>query len=108
MRDERQLPLGKQLLFQVLCLLIALIVLYPVMWVVAISLDARDVARPTELIPPAFSLQAYKSVFEQPTSNPVIFLELARNSAILALSVAFVSVLIGVSAAYVFSRFDFP
>jgi arabinogalactan oligomer / maltooligosaccharide transport system permease protein len=108
MREERQLPLGKQLLFQALCLLIAVIVLYPVMWVIAISLDARDVARPTELIPPAFSLQAYKSVFEQPTSNPVTFLELARNSALLALSVAFVSVLIGVSAAYVFSRFDFP
>jgi arabinogalactan oligomer / maltooligosaccharide transport system permease protein len=108
MREERQLPFGKQLLFQVLCLLIAIIVLYPVMWVVAISLDARDVARPTELIPPAFSLQAYQSVFEQPTSNPVTFLELVRNSVVLAMSVALVSVLIGVSAAYVFSRFDFP
>jgi arabinogalactan oligomer / maltooligosaccharide transport system permease protein len=108
MRDERKLPIGKQLLFQALCLLIAVIVLYPVMWVVAISLDARDIARPTGLIPPSFSLQAYQSVFERPTSNPVTFLELARNSAVLALSVAFVSVLIGVSAAYVFSRFDFP
>src|SRR5688572_14200929 len=108
MRDERRLPLVKQLVLQALCLLIAIIVLYPVMWVVAISLDARDIARPTGLIPPAFSLQAYKSVFEQPTSNPVTFLELARNSALLAVSVAFVSVLIGVSAAYVFSRFDFP
>src|SRR5687768_1598262 len=108
MYDEKRLPLGRQLLYQALCLIIALIVLYPIFWVISISLDARDISRPTELIPPAFSLQAYGKVLQQPTSNPVSFAELARNSALLASSVAFFSVLIGVSAAYVFSRFEFP
>lgn len=105
--DEKQLPLGKQLLFQALCLLIALIVMYPVLWVIGISLDARDISRPTELIPPAFSLQAYQRVLTQPTSNPVTFITLAKNSFLLATSVALVSVALAVSAAYIFSRFEF-
>src|SRR5689334_13551476 len=105
--DEKKLPLGKQLLYQALCLLIAAIVMYPVLWVVGISLDARDISRPTELIPPAFSLQAYQRVLTQPTSNPVTFLTLAKNSVILATSVALISVLLAVTAAYVFSRFEF-
>jgi len=107
MHDEKSLPLGKQLLYQLLCLLIAAIVLYPILWVVAISFDARDIQRPTELIPPEFSLQAYQRVLTQPTSNPVSFLALAKNSLLLASGVALFSVLIGVSAAYIFSRFDF-
>ncbi|MBN1312041.1 MAG: ABC transporter permease subunit [Anaerolineae bacterium] len=107
MHDEKRLPLGKQLLYQLLCLLIAAIVLYPILWVVAISFDARDIQRPTELIPPEFSLQAYQRVLTQPTSNPVSFLTLAKNSLLLASGVALFSVLIGVSAAYIFSRFDF-
>ena len=44
----------------------------------------------------------------QPTSDPISFLELAWNSFVLASSVALFSVLIGVLAAYVFSRLKFP
>lgn len=102
-----KLSLGKQLLFQALCLLIAFAVLFPVLWIVGMSLDARDINRPKELIPPAVSLQAYERVLVQPTNNPVTFLQLARNSFLLATGVALTSVLIGVSAAYIFSRFDF-
>jgi arabinogalactan oligomer/maltooligosaccharide transport system permease protein len=102
-----RLSLGKQLLFQVLCLLIAFAVLFPILWIVGMSLDARDINRPKELIPPAVSLQAYQRVIVQPTNNPVTFLQLARNSFLLATGVALTSVLIGVSAAYIFSRFDF-
>jgi len=99
--------LGKQLLYQLLCLFIAFIVIFPILWVGGMSLDARNVNRPRELIPPQVSLQAYQRVIGQPTKNPVTFVELARNSLLLAGGVALASLLIGVSAAYVFARFDF-
>jgi arabinogalactan oligomer / maltooligosaccharide transport system permease protein len=104
---EKPMPLGRQLLNQMLCIVVALFVLYPILWIVGMSLDARDVQRPTELFPPEISLQAYLKVLQYPTSNPVNFVTLARNSLTLALGVAFFSVLIGISAAYIFSRFDF-
>jgi arabinogalactan oligomer/maltooligosaccharide transport system permease protein len=108
-RHKPDLPLGKQLLYQVILLAIAFTVVFPLLWVVSLSLDPRNISRPTELdlIPPGASLQAYEKVLQQPTANPVTFGELALNSLKLAIGTALVSTLIGVSAAYVFSRFDF-
>ncbi len=104
-----RLPLSKQLLYQVIALLIAFSVLFPIMWVVSLSLDPRDISRPPDfrLIPPGASLKAYSEVLQQPTANPVTFAELAFNSLKLAAGVAVVSVLVGVFAAYSFSRFEF-
>jgi len=107
-RQKRELPLGKQLLYQALLLLIAFAVLFPILWIVSLSLDPRDISRPTELnlIPPGASLAAYQRVLDKPTTNPVTFGELAFNSLKLGLGVGAFSVLVGVSAAYVFSRFN--
>jgi arabinogalactan oligomer/maltooligosaccharide transport system permease protein len=107
-RQKRELPLGKQLLYQALLLLIAFSVLFPILWIVSLSLDPRDISRPTELnlIPPGASLAAYQRVLDKPTANPVTFGELAFNSLKLGLGVGAFSVLVGVSAAYVFSRFN--
>ncbi|HWQ46460.1 MAG TPA: ABC transporter permease subunit [Longilinea sp.] len=104
---SRNISFGKQIFSQILCLVIALTVLFPILWVVGMSLDARDIARPRELFPPAVSFQAYQRILDQPTANPVTFLELLRNSLLLAGGTALFSLMIGVSAAYVFSRFDF-
>jgi arabinogalactan oligomer/maltooligosaccharide transport system permease protein len=107
-REKRELPLGKQLLYQALLLLIAFIVMFPILWVVSLSLDPRDISRPTELnlIPPGASLKAYAKVLDKPTANPVTFGQLAFNSLKLGVGVSLFSVAVGVSAAYVFSRFD--
>src|SRR5574341_1047281 len=104
-----RLPLGKQLLYLALAVLIAFTVLFPILWVVSLSLDPRDISRPPDfrLVPPGASLKAYKEVLTQPTANPVSFAELAFNSLRLAGGVAVFSVLIGVFAAYSFSRFEF-
>lgn len=104
-----KLPLGKQMLYQAIALFIAFTVLFPIMWVVSLSLDPRDLSRPPDfrLIPPGASLKAYSEVLSQPTANPVTFAELAFNSLRLAASVAAVSVFIGILAAYSFSRFEF-
>ena len=106
---EKRLPLGKQLVCQLLALLIAFTVIFPVLWVVSLSLDPRDILRPTEfrLIPPGASLQAYRRVLDRPTANPVTFAQLAVNQFMLAGGVALLSVLLGVFAAYSFSRFEY-
>jgi arabinogalactan oligomer/maltooligosaccharide transport system permease protein len=108
--QERKLPLGKQILYQLACLGIAFTVMFPLLWVLSLSLDSRGLSRPDglNLIPPdGISFEAYANVFTQPTSNPVSFLELARNSFFVASVTATLAVLIGVTAAYAFSRIDF-
>jgi arabinogalactan oligomer/maltooligosaccharide transport system permease protein len=107
-RQKRELSLGKQLLYQAILLFIAFTVMFPILWIVSLSLDPRDVARPTELnlIPPGASFAAYERVLDKPTANPVTFGQLAANSLKLGIGVAIFSVAVGVSAAYVFSRFD--
>ncbi len=106
---EKRLPLGKQLVLQLICLFITFTVVFPLMWIVSLSLDPRNIARPTEfrLIPPGASLQAYRRVLTQPTANPVTFAELAFNQFKLAGGVAVFAVLVGILASYSFSRFEY-
>ncbi|MCU0495366.1 MAG: ABC transporter permease, partial [Chloroflexaceae bacterium] len=105
----RALLWWQQLILQLFCLTIAASVLFPVMWIVSLSLDPRNISRPTELtlIPPGASLTAYLDVLDRPTANDVTFAQLALNSFKLAAGVSFASVMIGVSAAYAFARFKF-
>ncbi len=103
-----KMTVRRQIVSQIVAILVLIAVLFPVVWIVSMSLDPRDIARPTSLIPPGASLNAYVKVFQKPTANPVSFLELLRNSAILSISVAVLTVLVGTSAAYAFSRFRFP
>lgn len=102
--------LPKQILYQALLLFITFTVLFPILWVVSMSFDPRaDVLRPTTLtlIPPGFSLKAYVDIFNKPTSNPVDLPTLFFNSLLLAAGSSFASVMVGVFAAYAFSRFKF-
>jgi len=105
---SERLSLGRQALYQVLCLGILAVVLLPVAWVLAMALDPRDIARPTSLIPPGASVEAFLKVLQRPTPNPVSFVELVRNSVLLTGGVAVVTVVVGTTAAYAFSRFRFP
>ena len=92
---------------QAIALLITFTVLFPILWIISLAIDPRNVSRPDSLIPSGASLDAFVRVFRQPTSNPVSFLELAFNSLKLAISTALFSVAIGVSAAYALSRLRF-
>ncbi len=105
---NEKLSLRRQILLQVLCLVVLAFVIFPALWVLSMALDPRDLARPTSLFPPGASLKAFAAVLAKPTPNPVSFAELARNSAILSIGVSTLSVLLGTSAAYAFSRFKFP
>lgn len=106
---ERRLSTGKQIGLQLICLFITLTVLFPILWIISISVDPRGLTRPDglNLIPPGISLDAYSKVIAQPTSNPISFLELARNSFIIASATSLLSVGIGLTAGYAFSRIRF-
>ena len=99
--------IGRQLALQLLCLVIGVTVIFPVLWVVAMSIDPRNLQRPDTLFPPGASLDAYARVLARPTQNPVSFLTLALNSLFLAVVITVASVGIGVLAAYAFSRMSF-
>jgi arabinogalactan oligomer/maltooligosaccharide transport system permease protein len=108
-QSGRKVPLGRQILLQLVCLGIAFTVIFPILWIVSLSLDPRGLTRPDglNLIPPGISFDAYGRVIAQPTSNDISFLQLALNSLFVASGTAIISVLIGVTAAYAFSRMDF-
>ncbi len=105
----RKLPLWRQVVIQLLCLLIFAEVMFPLMYVITMSVSSKG-ERPTslQLFPTEFSLVAFKQVVTRPTANPVTFLTLLRNSFLLSVSVGLISLLIAVSSAYAFSRFQFP
>src|SRR3990170_5394964 len=108
-QSGKRLGFGQQLLMQLFLIIVAFITLYPILWIGSLSLDPRNILRPTELrlIPHGASLTAYREVFAQPTPNPVSLPELAFNSLRLSLGTAFASVVIAVFAAYAFSRLRF-
>ncbi len=97
-------------LIQVFLLLILAVVLFPVIWILSMSLDPRDFSRPTALtiIPPGATLDAYINVLTQPSANPVSFGQLLLNSLLVSGGTAILAVVIGTSAAYAFSRIVFP
>lgn len=107
-KGGRALPLGRQLFLQLLCILIGITVMFPIMYIVTLSLSSSD-SRPSalNLIPTEFSTVGFQKVLDQPTANPVTFPELLRNSLALSLGVASAALLIAVSAAYAFARFKF-
>src|SRR5438034_3950520 len=107
--EERRMPIGRQIVMQLICILIALTVLFPIVWIFSMSIDPRNIARPDalNLIPPGASFNAYQKVLDQPTNNPISFLGLMANSLKIALASSGIAVAIGVTAAYAFSRLRF-
>jgi arabinogalactan oligomer/maltooligosaccharide transport system permease protein len=103
----RPLPFVKQALLQAICIFVAASVLFPMLWVLSLALDPTPGLRPRGLIPPGATLDNFVQVIRQPTTNPISFFELAKNSFILASSTAAISVAIAVTAAYAFSRLHF-
>jgi len=104
----RDLPLWRQLLLQILTLSIGATVMFPIMYIITMSLSSQT-TRPSslQLFPKEISFVAYQQVLDHPTANPVSFLQLLKNSVGLSFTVGFLAVLVAVSAAYAFSRFKF-
>ena len=107
-KGGRSLTLGKQLVLQIICLAITASVLFPIMYILTLSLSSNP-NRPSalELFPKEVSFVAFQEVLDKPTANPVTFLELLRNSLMLSLGVSGFAVAVAVTAAYAFARFKF-
>ncbi len=103
----RKISLRTQLLSQIFCIVVSATVLFPLLWVVGMALDPRNIAKPDSLIPPGASLDSFGTVLKQPTLNPVSFFDLARNSLEISVIVAVLSLSFGSLAAYALSRLRF-
>ena len=103
----RGMPLSRQIVLQLVCLAIAATVLFPILWIVGMSLDPRNISRPDSLIPPGASLDAYARALAKPTLNDIPFARLALNSVVIAVFISVASVTIGSLGAYAFSRMQF-
>jgi arabinogalactan oligomer/maltooligosaccharide transport system permease protein len=101
--------LMRQAGYQALALFVLLTVLFPIIWIFSVSLSPVNLSKPVDLqiIPDGASFDAYAKVLNKPTSNNITFVELTLNSLKVALGTSVVSVLIGVFAAYAFSRLRF-
>jgi arabinogalactan oligomer/maltooligosaccharide transport system permease protein len=104
----RSLPLYKQLGLQLLSLVIGFEVMFPILYIITLSFSSKS-ERPStlQLIPTELSLTAYAQVLDRPTANPVTFIELLKNSILLSMGVGLIALLVAVTAAYAFSRFNF-
>lgn len=109
----------RQIGLQIFLLLVLFTVLFPFLWIFSMALDPRNIDKPLELtlIPPGASLDAFRRVLLEPWSllckNPsqvetcMTFSKLLVNSLIVSLGVSVFAVILGASAAYAFSRFQF-
>jgi arabinogalactan oligomer/maltooligosaccharide transport system permease protein len=109
----------KQIGLQILMLMVLALVLFPVVWIVSMAIDPRNISKPLTLtlIPPGASLAAFKKVLFEPfkllctdpgdINSCMKFGGLLMNSLWVSLGTAVFAVGLGASAAYAFSRFKF-
>jgi len=84
--------------------------MFPVLWVISMALDPSSVARPTELklLPTRISFEAFQQILAHPTEiDGVSFWQLLGNSLLVSLGTTIFGILLGATAAYAFSRFNF-
>ena len=105
----RKLSPGRQIIIQLLLVLIGLFVLLPIWGMARLALDEalRGAPLSFRFLPQAFSLVNFQKVWESP-SQSLTFLGLLKNSLIVSGGAAFISVSFGAGMAYAFARFRFP
>lgn len=117
--SKTQKQVLKQIGMHVFLLLVLAAVMLPILWIFSIALDPRNIDKPLELtlIPPGASFASFRKVLLEPfvllCRNPtdpstcMTFTLLLKNSLIVALGTSVLAVILGSSAAYAFSRFQF-
>jgi arabinogalactan oligomer/maltooligosaccharide transport system permease protein len=116
---KQQKEILKQIGIHLFLILVLVTVMFPILWIFSLALDPRNIDKPLELtlIPPGASFDAFRRVLIEPwgllcrnpsdTSTCMTFALLLKNSLIVALGTSLISVFLGASAAYAFSRFKF-
>jgi multiple sugar transport system permease protein len=83
--------------------LIIVLALFPVFWIVMLSLKKPTTLGDGRLIPSSWSFENYKNIF-----NQSIFTDALRNSVGIALISTTIAVILACMAAYAIARLDFP
>lgn len=107
----------RQVLLQLALIFIGLTVIFPILWIITLATDERGLPQYSDLNiipnPSRFSLNAFETLLLEPfatlssATNELYFTQLLSNSLFVALGTAMLSVGLGASAAYAFSRFKF-
>lgn len=109
----------RQVALQLFLLTVTAFVLFPILWIFSLALDPRNIDKPLELrlIPPGASLNSFRKILVEPfrllCKNPsdvstcMTFPRLLGNSLLVSLGTSVIAVILGASAAYAFSRFQF-
>ncbi|RME36140.1 MAG: ABC transporter permease subunit [Thermoflexia bacterium] len=109
----------RQVALQLFLLAVTAFVLFPILWIFSLALDPRNIDKPLELrlIPPGASLNSFRKILVEPfrllCKNPsdvstcMTFPRLLGNSLLVSLGTSVIAVILGASAAYAFSRFQF-
>jgi len=117
--SRKQKEILQQVGLQIFLLLVTALVLFPILWIFSLALDPRNIDKPLELrlIPPGASLAAFRRILIEPfgllckdpsdPSSCMTFMLLLKNSLLVALGTSLAAVILGSSAAYAFSRFEF-
>ena len=77
--------------------------LFPVVWVVSLSLKSGDDINNQRFLPSTWTLENYRTVFTTP-----LFTSALRNSIVISLIATCLSVMIATVAAYAIARLEFP
>ena len=77
--------------------------IFPVLWILSLSLKSTATVTDGKLVPQQWSLENYRGIF-----SGDLFTAALRNSVGIALIATLISVLVGGMAAYAIARLDFP
>jgi arabinogalactan oligomer/maltooligosaccharide transport system permease protein len=117
--SKTQKAVLKQIGMHLFLLVVLAAVMLPILWIFSIALDPRNIDKPLELtlIPPGASFESFRKILIEPfgllcrnpsdPSSCMTFTLLLKNSLIVALGTSVLAVILGSSAAYAFSRFQF-
>ena len=105
----RKVPFWKQIIVQLVLVVIGLYVILPIWGVARLAFDGTLIGRPTEfhLFPKQISFTTFLKVLDKPYQS-VDFGVLLKNSLIVSFGAAILAIILGASLAYAFARFRFP
>jgi multiple sugar transport system permease protein len=94
---------GRAAWWVIVDLLVVVYAIFPVLWILSLSLKPTSSVKDGKLIPAQWTLDNYKGIFRGD-----LFTSALRNSVGIALIATAIAVLIGGMAAYAVARLDFP
>ena len=105
----RKISFPHQLITQILLAITGLFVFLPIWGIIRLAFDGSLIQRPTEFrfFPKVWSFEAFLQVLDKPYQS-VDFQILLKNSLLVSIGAAAISIVFGLSLAYAFARFRFP